>query len=309
MRRQSTLSWLAPAALLLGLTACGNSPAPGNTGSAPTASPAASTDVLVTVNGTPIRASEVFYAISRKKSGRGGPPDVATVKATLEELVDQEVARQAAAAAGMTADAEYQKKLRFYEAPFVQFQREELARMFVQRRAAAEQQVDEAELRKYFDAHAAALKTELHLMQIMVRNDEGKIREMKKKIEAGATFESVAATLFPPNLPPGSSPPWDLGVMRWTQVPAGWRDALEKMKEGEVSDVIAGPKGRLWIVKLVSRKANAAVTFEQLKGEIGELIQAEKGTGLSDKIKSELRQRAKIVKVNEATPPPPTEHD
>ncbi|MCC6528531.1 MAG: peptidyl-prolyl cis-trans isomerase [Polyangiaceae bacterium] len=276
----------------------------------PSVSAALGSDVLATVNGVPIRVSQVQYLLSKKDHRQGGA-DTALVKAALEDLVDMELARQAAVAAGLDADPAYEKKLRFLEAPYVHFQREELGERYLQRAVAARSSVDEADARKYFDEHAAELKSEFHVAQILIRNDESKIRELKKKIDGGASFEEVAATLFPANLPEGAKTPWDLGSMRWSQLPIQWRAPVGSLKDGEVSDVIAGPKGRFWLVKLVARRTNEKLTFEQLKTEVVELIKSAKGSGLGKAVKDELRQKAEIVYPREAAamPPPPEPED
>jgi peptidyl-prolyl cis-trans isomerase C len=301
-------------ALVLLLAACDGAANPTGGASRSTA-PAASSagrgdDVLATVNGVPIRASEVHYAIARKDRGKPGRADVARVKATLDELVEQEAMRQAAVAARLDEDADYQKRLRFMEAPLVQFQREELTDRYLKRELVEKSAVDEAEARNYFDAHATELKSEYHVAQILVPHDEAKIRDLKKKIVEGMSFEDAAATLFPAKLPEGTRRPWDLGVLRWSELPSQWREPLSAMKEGDVSDVIAGPKERFWIVKLVERKTQDAIRFEQVKADIAEILQGEKRNGLAQKIKDSVRKKASVVLLREpGAMPEPHEPD
>ena len=315
MRRTSPLRRLAPLGLgiLCAGAGCGN-PAPTDDGlgraSDSNAPKAVDEDVLATVNGVPIRAAELQYAIVRKNKKGARKSDPSQLKAVLDELVNDELARQAAVGAGLDADPEYVKKYRFLEAPLVQFQREELASLYMRRAVVERGQPDAAELKEYFDAHAAQLTSELHLMQILIQNDEERIRELKKRIDDGAAFEEVAAIRYPNMLADGAKAPWDLGVMRWTNIPAQWREALATMQDGDVSDVIAGPNGRFWIVKLVERQAGAAITVDQVKPDLVALIQAERAGGLRQETAAALRRKAEIVFTRDpATLPPPAEND
>lgn len=289
--------------LLVGAASCGDKGAPNDASGL-------ADDVLATVNGTPIRVAELQYTLSRRNKNEARKVDPAQMKAVLEELVELEVVRQAALGAKLDTDAAYVNKLRFLEAPFVQFQREELTKLYMRREVAEMGHLEDAELRQYFEAHAADFRSELRLMQILVRNDETRIRGLKKMIDDGATFEAAAAIRYPEKLPDGARSPWDIGGLRWTQVPTQWREALRSMKDGDVSDVIVGPNGRFWIVKLVQRQAIDGVTFEEVKPEIEQLLKDEKLTGLRQKTATQLRQQAKIVYVRDPeTLPPPSERD
>lgn len=273
-------------------------------GESPTATPS---DVLVTVNGVPIGVNDLHYILAQEDKGRGKGVGDKRAKEVLEEIIDKELARQRAEALGLAADADYQRKLRFMQAPVDDFKRKELAKLQFQKEVTEKATVDEAEARKDFEANRARYQTESHVAQILVRNNDDKIRKLKKELDAGKPFDDVAATLFQPNLPPGQRSPWDLGLLRWHQMPPLWNDTLAGMKEGDVSEILQGPNGRTWIIKLVKRNNNASLTFEDMKPELIKSLQAAKAAKLSSGAKEHLRSKAAIVYVRQpgAMPPPP----
>ena len=313
MQKLSVYTWLFLGAALL--PACDPpSSAPGAPAAslAPSGSAAAADgDVLVTVNGVPIRVPDLHFILAREDRGRGRGADAAKAKAALEKIIERELTRQQAEAMQLDQSPDYLRKLRFMEAPLNDFKRTTLTEMYFRKEIAEKSKVDDAEARKYFDDNSARFKTEVQVFQIMVRNDDAKITEMKKELDEGAPFEEVAAKLFPAELPKSDRVPWDLGLLRWNQVPPPWQDALAKMKEGDVSEILHGAKKRAWIIKLVKRQVNDAITFDQVKTELIETLQAEKVDGLGQKIAKELRSKASIVYVREPgeMPPPPEPED
>jgi parvulin-like peptidyl-prolyl isomerase len=89
-------------------------------------------------------------------------------------------------------------------------------------------------------------------------------------------------------------PPWDLGFLKWSQVPKSWRPQIDQLKDGEISDVIPGPKKRFWLVKLVKRQVNNDITFAQVKPALMELIKGTKTDELREQTNKQLRSKAAI---------------
>jgi EpsD family peptidyl-prolyl cis-trans isomerase len=301
MRYGSVLRALSIGAIPVLLAACPSRPQGERTaGSAvPSASASAApeADVLATVNGVPIRISDVHFVLSQQKRGRGA--DAKTVKATLEQIIDQELARQQAERAKLDRDPEYLRKLRFMEAPVNDFKRTELAKALAKQEVDGRLEVSEADARRFFDQDPARFQTKVHVCQILVRNKPERIRAMKQDIDAGTPFEEVAARPFPATMAKKHPPPWDLGVLRLDQVPESWVEPLEKMKPGEVSDILSGPRGRQWIIKLVARERDASITFEQVKPGLLEILRGEQRRKLRTEVEKQRRDQAKIVYVRE----------
>ena len=75
---------------------------------------------------------------------------------------------------------------------------------------------------------------------------ERMVAEIKKGMPFGAAYEALM-----PKLPEGQTP-WDLGWVRWQQVPIQWQGVVDKLAVGATSDVIAGPKGTGKIKSILS---------------------------------------------------------
>ena len=255
----------------------------------------------------PIVVHDLHYLLAQEDKGRGKGVDDKRAKEALEKIIDEELARQRAVALGLADNAEYQRKLGFMEAPVNDFKRSELTKLHFKEEVTDKSAVDEAEARGEFDANRDHYQTEVHVSQILVRNNDEKIKRLKSELDAGQKFDDVAATLFQANLPGNTRAPWDLGFLRWYQMPPVWSDALQGMKAGDVSEILHGPNGRAWIIKLVERKNDDALRFEEIKPELIKTLRAAKAAKLRAQIAQQLRSDAKIVYVQEpgAMPPPP----
>jgi parvulin-like peptidyl-prolyl isomerase len=289
----SILVPLLATVVLLPSVACDRNPSTSTTDrvAGTRSQPGKSTEVvLVTVNGTPIGEADVSFAMSRRGHDPEIPPEHR--KNVLEVIIQQELIYQRAVELGLDANTGYQKKLRQMEAELNAFKRKELSELFwreIARRAV----ISEAEAKKYFEENAARIQTELHVWQILKRQ-EGLIQQALSDIEHGASLDEVARRQFP-NLPEGAGQPWDLGYLKWKQVPEAWRNVVYDLKKSEVSGVIRGPNSRFWIIKLIDKRENPDITFESIKPTIMEVLKNEKIEGLRARAARDLRAKASIV--------------
>ncbi|UCF35159.1 MAG: peptidyl-prolyl cis-trans isomerase [Phycisphaerales bacterium] len=292
------LPLLAPVALLPSLAHDRNpSNSPADRAADTRSQPGKSTeDVLVTVNGTPVGEADVRYALSTGGHNKEIPPRQR--KNVLEVIIQQELVYQRAVELGLDANAGYQKKLRQMEAQLNAFKRKELSELFW-REIAGRAVISEAEAKKYFEENAARIQTELHVRQILKRQ-ESVIEQALSDIEHGASFDEVARRQFP-NLPEGAGQPWDLGYLKWKQVPEAWRNVVYNLKKGEVSGVIRGPNSRFWIIKLIDKRENPDITFESIKPTIMEVLKNEKIEELRAQAARDLRAKASIVYMQGST--------
>ena len=141
--------------------------------------------------------------------------------------------------------------------------------------------------------NAARIRTEFHVWQILGRK-EGLIDRSLKELEQGKSFEEVARRLFP-KLPKSAGTPWDLGYLRWKQVPKAWQSVIYDLNKGDVSDVIRGPNNRFWIIKLIDKRENPEMTFENIKPTIMEVLKNAKIEKLRKQVEEDLRANANIV--------------
>lgn len=245
--------------------------------------------VIATVNGVEITEADLDLKVKGDMHQKELLPEHRSN--VLEAVIRDELLTQQAIALGLDADPQYQAGLRALEAQVRNYKRRQLAERYMQH-VAAEARPDEAEARRWFDAHAAELRTERHLFQIFVR-DEGSITAAKRALDEGKPFEEVARGLLPPNLPPGD-PPWDLGYMKWVQLPTEWRAPVGALKPGETSGVIRGPRSRYWIVKLVGVREAENLDFEMMKPVIVQVLQNDRMSEARERAERELRGKAAI---------------
>lgn len=247
-------------------------------------------EVLARVNGVPITRSDVKLKLDTGSHEAVPSPDFE--KNVLETLIGREVLAQQARTLGLDKDPTYLEAAKKLGAQVRGFERQELSELLLRREGARRGNPSEETARAYFEKNKKRISTELHVLQILRRN-EAQATETRNAIQNGKPFEEVAAELLPPNLPPGSKP-WDLGFMSFSKVPDPWREWVYELKPGETSGIIRGPNERFWIVKVVEVRENADVTFEGVR----EAVFADMARGGQDSARStletELRDKAKI---------------
>jgi len=289
MTRLHSTSLVLTAALAAVLAGCGRShdkaapPAPGSAAAPRPWSP----DTVATVDGEPITMADVALL---RQGGHGGT-DATSQAQAVDDIVRERLAADRAHALGLDDDPAFLAELHRLQAPVKAFERGRLAELYY-KSLEKQVKVDAAAERAYFDQHADEIRTTVHVWQIIDR-DRTAVEKAREAIAGGAEFEDVAKARFP-QLPPGR-PPWDVGELRWNQIPEAWKPALAKLEVGGVSDVIAGPRDRYWIIKLVDRRKDPSVTFEQVQPVIEGILKTEGAQALRDQADKELRGHAKVV--------------
>jgi parvulin-like peptidyl-prolyl isomerase len=245
---------------------------------------------IATVNGTVIGDEDIRAALSGGAHDKELPSQHR--KNVLDAIIQRELARQKAVELGLDSNGKYQEKLRRMEAQLNAFKRRELSELFWQE-TAGKVEISEAEAEKYFKENASRIRTEFHVWQILGRK-EGLIERSLKELEQGKPFDEVARKRFP-KLPKSAGTPWDLGYLRWKQVPEAWQGVVDDLEKGEVSGVIRGPNNRFWIIKLIDKRENPDITFESIKPTIMEVLKNAKIEKLRKQVEEDLRAKANIV--------------
>lgn len=248
--------------------------------------------LLATVDGVPIAEIDIRYALKLKDEESVPAADRAKV---LNALIQKQVLANAALKAGLGKDADYQRQVRNQETMLAAFKRNHLSVAYHRQVLAAKAEPSDAEVLKFFEDNKARIQTEVHVWQIRSR-DEAKIKTMQTQLKEGVAFGMVAAASY--GAPPEAGlKPWDLGYMKYKQVPPEWRGLVYEMKVGDVSEVIVGKGGRRWLIKLAGKRTNPELTFDTVK----DIIKADlRDTKLADggqAAVAELRKAAKIVMV------------
>jgi len=244
------------------------------------------------VNGRPIFEEDVQYWLHKNSRGRVNEGTPAQIRNALEALIDQELILQRAQELGLDRNQPYQQKLRIKQADLDSLRRTEMRKLFFLRQAKQAARVDPVEVKTYFDQHRFEISTQYHILQIRKRS-ETEIEEVKRRLDDGATFESVAAQSYR-GMPKSAGTPWDLGYLGWTQLPETWRNAIKELEVGKSSDILKGSGRLFWIIKLLDKRPVQGIDFEQVKPMIEKAIQATRVEQYRENAVEQLRAKAEI---------------
>lgn len=255
---------------------------------------------VVRVNGTAIRQSEVLERLWKRYGSQ-----------TLEEMIDELLMRQAAAAKKITASpAEVDKRFSRLQAQFgsrellvsqleqagttIAKVKEDLAEEIVRERLVVDAKgikVGDDELKKAFDANKDKLgKPEAaHLRHILAKN-EAEADELVAKIKGGADFQTLAREKS--LAASGKAAGGDYGFVSRGMLPPEIDEVAFSLKAGEVK-VVPGPRGQ-HILQVVEKRAAQAASFDEVKDDLREMLLAEKLKDASQPYLLELRRKADI---------------
>lgn len=220
-------------------------------------------------------------------------------EAALESMIREEAAAQKAEAEGQDRDPAYLEQKQRLESQLNLLRRRQLSAAYFQEKAEAAQPVTEEDIKAFYEANASQIRMEIRVGQILLR-DEARINEAKAALASGKSFDEVARAQFP-RLPTPEDRPWELGYMKWNQVPEAWAEVLKAMKPGDTSDVIRGPKSRYWIIHLIDRREDPGATLDGMRTVIGEMLKQQRAQEQRGKLEEELLKSASI----ERKPLPP----
>lgn len=248
-------------------------------------------DVVARVNGVPITKWDI-KALSRR-GGHGTPRGTGRDKRVLENIILRELARQQAKKLGLHNEAHLQASLQILEARSRAQERGILYEALLNREVTGKSAVTPAEARQYWEKNKAMVRTSTHVLQIL-RRDEPSILKALAALKAGKSFEEVAKNRPGLKGHTGSHKFWDLGFLRWVQIPSVWRQPLGKLKVGENSGVVRGPGNRFWILKVQARNEDTSGTFESHRAEVESALKREKLESRRRQVLDKLRTEARI---------------
>ncbi len=246
--------------------------------------------VLARVNGVALTEEDVRLAL---RLGSAQEPIPAEKQApVLESLIREELIAQRAASLGMEQNHSYLVEKAKMDAQMQAMRRRALGDLYFKTEIEAKVAVDDAAVQRYFEANKTRLATELHVQQILVRRDSEAFAAVEK-LKAGKSFAEVAREGFA-TVPDEKAPPWDLGWLRWRQIPEPWREVVYDLAPGQPSGVIAGPRGRHWVVQVVARRTAEKVSLDELRPQILEELKAQQLEASRAALDAEIRRGARI---------------
>ena len=277
------------------------------------AAAAAGTDqVLVRVNGVPIRQSEVVERLLKRYGAQA-----------VDEMVDEALLRQAAKKSSISGDdAEVGRRLAKLQEQFgsrelfisqleqagssVAKVKEDLADEIVRERLvvrAKSLSVADDELKKAFDENKDKLGSPeaVHLRHILVATD-AEAQDVVSKVKAGADFKALAREKS--LAASGKAAGGDYGFVARGMLPAEIDDIAFSMKTGEIR-VVPGPRGR-HVLQILDRRAAKPASFSEVKDDLRDMLMAEKIKKAAPDYLAELRRGADVKPGDAGTPAAPS---
>jgi peptidyl-prolyl cis-trans isomerase C len=149
----------------------------------------------------------------------------------------------------------------------------------------------EAEIRAYYDAHAAEFTRpeRVRLRQILAENKKS-ADEALGQLKRGTEFEEVAQRL---SRDPSAASGGDQGELAQAELPPSFAAIIFALKPGEVSRPVAADYG-FHIFQVVERLPAGVVPFELARPEIARRLRQERGDELLKSLVKEARGRYHI---------------
>jgi parvulin-like peptidyl-prolyl isomerase len=198
---------------------------------------------------------------------------------------------------GLDKDAKYRNAVRIMEMRLQEFRRSEMARRVSSTRIAATVSVTDEDVNRYVEANADRLKTEFRLGMIRF-TDEDEAKGALARIRSGSSFDSVAKAKYMHARKAGQTP-WDLGYLKWNQIPREWRESAEKLEEGAVSDVLYGKGTGYCVIKLMDRKKNPKADLASMRAGILMRLRDDKVAEAYEGYLETLKKEAQIKRFDE----------
>jgi hypothetical protein len=253
--------------------------------------PVAPKQTVLKVNGVAISELEVAMETRR---GHGADDSTESRDQILDGLVLKEAMAQKAIDLGLQNDEGLKERLARAEAQLASQRRKELARLFYKHEILDKVTVTDQEAKELYDRNQARIRAEVHVAQILTR-DQAEAERALKDLKEGKSFDEVAGRAYP-NLPPGAIAPWDLGYLKWKNVPPDWSNAVYSLQPGQNSGIIKGPGRRFWIVKLIEKRENPEMTYENVKADLMDELKSTKAEELRTSLETKLRREANVEK-------------
>ncbi|MEW6122876.1 MAG: peptidylprolyl isomerase [Pseudomonadota bacterium] len=263
-------------------------PAAAPAAAATPAKPADADPIVATVNGTPIRASEV--AIAEEDIGPGLPQVQGEQRKeyVLSFLTDMTLLAQAAQAQKLDQSPDFQQRLAYARTK---------ALMEALMLSEAKKAVTDEAKRKTYDEFVASTKpeTEVRARHILV-DDEAKAKEIAAKAKGGADFAQLAKDNSKDSAEDGG----DLGYFTKDQMVPEFAEAAFKLDKGQVSDPVKSQFG--WhVIKVEDKRQKPVPTYEQVSDQLDQYLVRKAQTELVTK----LRADAKVEKTAAPAAPAP----
>ncbi len=276
--------------------------------------------IVATVNGVPIKESELEQAIDRlipRVSFHGGVSEEKRAELrdkALDDLISRELRYQDATAKGIKLDtkmvkeqmasirgqfngkSDYEKALQragMTEAPLrQQVEKDVLVYQLTQKTVVEPSRMTDEALKEYYEKNRNKfrLPERVHLRVISVK-EESKAREAYDKIKAGEDFGNVAARMSEDNYRIMGG---DAGYVHKGRMIPEVEDLAWKLPKGAVGGPVHGQGGTWFIIKVEDKSPERDMSFEEVKDKLRTDLESKRSNELMAKWLEELKSKSKI---------------
>lgn len=240
--------------------------------------------IVATINGHPIRLSELEVAQQALPPQYRNMPFQSVFPALLERIVDSKLVVQEAKKNKVNEDPAFKRRMAFVEEQVIQD-------YWLQREYARKVTVEKLRQRYEEKLKSMPLEEEVHARHILLaKEDEAKtvIAELK----AGASFDKVAREKSTDKA--SGAEGGDLGWFKKGDMVPEFANAVFALTKGQLTEAAVQTKFGYHVIRLDDRRQVPPPAFEEMAEPLREELTREAVTGLLD----QLRSTAKIEKFN-----------
>jgi peptidyl-prolyl cis-trans isomerase C len=246
------------------------------------AQPALKDPVVATVNGQPVRLSELEVAQQSLPQQYRNMPLQAVFPALLDRIIDSKLVVQEGKKSKVTEDPAFKKRMAFVEDQVLQD-------FWIQREIA--RQVTADKLQKRYEERLKQMPTEeeVHARHILV-STEDEAKALIAEIKKGAAFDKLAKEKSTDKA--SGAEGGDLGWFKKSDMVKEFADAAFNLKKGELTETPVKTQFGYHVIKVEDRRKAPPPAFEEMADQLKEEMAREAVTAQLD----QLRSGAKIEK-------------
>ena len=248
------------------------------------ATPAAKDPVVATVNGQPIRLSELEVAQQSLPQQYRSMPLQAVFPALLDRIIDSKLVVQEGKKTKITDDAAFKKRLAFVEEQVIQD-------YWIQREIAKKVTADK--LRQRYEEKLKSLPSEeeVHARHILVATED-EAKALIAEIKKGVAFDKLAKEKSTDKA--SGAEGGDLGWFKKSDMVKEFADAAFELKKGAMTETPVKTQFGYHVVQVEDRRKAPPPAYEELADQLREEMAREAVTAQLDL----MRSGAKVEKFN-----------
>jgi peptidyl-prolyl cis-trans isomerase C len=248
------------------------------------ATPAAKDPVVATVNGQPIRLSELEVAQQSLPQQYRSMPLQAVFPALLDRIIDSKLVVQEGKKTKITDDPAFKKRLAFVEEQVIQD-------YWIQREIA--KKVTAEKLRQRYEEKLKSLPSEeeVHARHILVATED-EAKALIAEIKKGVAFDKLAKEKSTDKA--SGAEGGDLGWFKKSDMVKEFADAAFELKKGAMSETPVKTQFGYHVIQVEDRRKAPPPAYEELADQLREEMAREAVTAQLDL----MRSGAKVEKFN-----------